>query len=384
MSSIVFENLTKYFQSSLALDRLNLEVKSGEFITLLGPSGCGKTTTLRLLAGFITPDEGKIIVNDRVISAPKNSLPPEKRNMSMIFQSYAIWPHLTVFENVAFGLRLRKVGKKELNERVSQALALVHLEKLAHRYPAELSGGQQQRVALARAVVIEPQILLLDEPLSNLDASLREAMRHEIMTLHQRLKLTTVYVTHDQREALALADRVIVMAGGKIQQVGTPEEIYEQPATEFVADFIGRCNLLSGEVVTRNSVEVNGRLFQVADIPGNISIGDHVVVCFRPHAVIMDSANSLLDGERANHLGARVEYCEYLGEFREYELKLEKSNIRLIAIAPPHIRYQPNSLVDISIPSSSCRVLPGKARQNPKVFPNSTGGRDSSRPAFAG
>ena len=364
MSKIVFENLTKYFQSSLALDRLNLEVNSGELITLLGPSGCGKTTTLRMLAGFITPDEGKIIVDDRVISAPKNSLPPEKRNMSMIFQSYAIWPHLTVFENVAFGLRLRKIGKKELSSRVAQALTLVHLEKLAHRYPSELSGGQQQRVSLARAVVVEPQILLLDEPLSNLDASLRETMRHEIMTLHRRLNLTTVYVTHDQREALALADRVVVMAAGKIQQVGTPEEIYEQPATEFVADFIGRCNLLSGKVVTRNSVKVNSILFQVADIAENISIGDRVVLCIRPHAVMMHSATSTNNGERANHLRARVEYCEYLGEFREYELNLEPSNINLSAIAPPHIRYEPNSLVNISIPIASCRVLPAEVRSS--------------------
>ena len=362
MSSIVLENLTKYFQSSCALERINLEVRSGELITLLGPSGCGKTTTLRLLAGFISPDEGKIIVNERVISAPKNSLPPEKRNMSMIFQSYAIWPHLTVFENVAFGLRLRKIGKQELRERVSKALSLVHLERLAHRYPAELSGGQQQRVALARAVVVEPKILLLDEPLSNLDASLREEMRNEILTLHQQLKLTTVYVTHDRREALALADRVVVMAGGKIQQVGTPEEIYEQPATEFVANFIGRCNLLSGKMVTPNSVEVNDLLFWVADVADNISVGDPVVLCIRPYAVIMNSADELPDKEKNNRVSARIEYCEYLGEFREYELKLEKSNLRLSAIAPPHIRQEPGSTVNLSIPIDSCWVLPTEVR----------------------
>ena len=364
MSSIIFENLTKYFQSSLALDRLNLEVKSGEFITLLGPSGCGKTTTLRLLAGFISPDEGTIIVDDRLVSAAKNSLPPEKRNMSMIFQSYAIWPHLTVFENVAFGLRLRKVSKKELSDRVNQALALVHLEQYGHRYPAELSGGQQQRVSLARAIVVEPKILLLDEPLSNLDASLREAMRHEIMTLHQRLKLTTVYVTHDQREALALADRVVVMSAGRIQQVGTPEEIYERPASEFVANFIGRCNLLSGIVITRNSVEVKGILFKVDDIANDINIGDDVVLCIRPHAIILHSDRYSSDREQANHFTARVEYCEYLGEFREYELKLEKSNIALLALTPPYIRQQPNSSVNLSIPISSCRVLPTKVRSS--------------------
>ncbi len=217
-------------------------------------------------------------------------------------------------------------------------------------------------MALARAVVVEPQILLLDEPLSNLDASLREAMRNEILTLHKRLKLTTVYVTHDRIEALALADRVVVMAAGKIQQVGTPEEIYEHPDTEFVASLIGRCNLLCGKLITRSSVEVNGILLRVADIAKEIGVGDDVVLCIRPHAVIMNGDRYTVDGETANYLTAKVETCEYLGEFREYELKLEKSNIRLIAIAPPYIRHQPNSLADISIPIASCRVLPAEVK----------------------
>ena len=253
MSKVVFENLSKKYKSNLVLDNFNLEVKSGELIALLGPSGCGKTTTLQLLTGFISPDKGKILVDDRVISSPAQVLPPEKRNMSLIFQSYAIWPHLSVFENVAFGLKLKKISKKEVKERVFQALALVHLEKLAFRYPNELSGGQQQRVALARAIVVEPSILLLDEPLSNLDANLREIMRNEILALHEKLKLTTVYVTHDQKEALALADRVVVMKDGQIQQVDSPQNIYEHPQTIFVAEFIGRCNLLEGKLIERDS-----------------------------------------------------------------------------------------------------------------------------------
>lgn len=361
MPSIILKDLTKYFQSSSipALENLNLEVRNGEFIALLGPSGCGKTTTLRLLAGFITPDRGQIKIGDRVISNPQRSLPPEKRDISMIFQSYAIWPHLTVFENVAFGLRLRKVGKQELKERVARALSLVHLEKLAHRYPSELSGGQQQRISLARAVVVEPQILLLDEPLSNLDASLREAMRDEISTLHQKLKLTTVYVTHDQSEALALADRVVVMAEGKIQQIGTPEEIYEQPASEFIASFIGRCNLLFCKVISRNSVLVSETVFQVADIDENINLGDEAILCIRPHATILDETKRIENQEGINRLCAKVEHRQYFGEFCEYKLKaLELGNADLIAIASPYVRRRINTIVEISIRASRCRVIP--------------------------
>jgi iron(III) transport system ATP-binding protein len=356
MSSIIFENLTKRFKSTIAVDRFNLQVNSGELIALLGPSGCGKTTTLQLLAGFISPDLGRIIVNEQVISAPEKSLPPEKRNMSLIFQSYAIWPHLNVFDNVAFGLKLRKVKKKELQERVFQALCLVHLEKLAHRYPAELSGGQQQRVALARALVVEPKILLLDEPLSNLDASLRETMRNEILSLHQRLKLTTIYVTHDQTEALTLADKVVVMAAGQIQQVDTPENIYERPATELVAHFIGRCNLLPALVCSRNSVQVDEIIFQVPDLAENISIGDSVSLCIRPHAIIIQPiSNSWV--EKVNHLRTQVQSARYFGEFREYQLKIEHNNTIVTARSHPDINQKPGTLVDIFIPIASCRVL---------------------------
>ncbi|MGL5076691.1 MAG: ABC transporter ATP-binding protein, partial [Waterburya sp.] len=252
---------------------------------------------------------------------------------------------------------LRKIKKKELQERVFQALCLVHLEKLAHRYPAQLSGGQQQRVALARAVVVEPQILLLDEPLSNLDAGLRETMRNEIRSLHQRLKLTTIYVTHDQTEALTLADKVVVMAAGQIQQVDTPENIYERPATELVANFIGRCNLIPAKVCSRNSVQVDEITFQVLDIAENISIGDRVSLCIRPHAIIIQPISNS-QPEKVNHLRTQVQSSKYFGEFREYQLKIEHNNTIVTALCHPDIKQKPGTLVDIYIPIASCRVLP--------------------------
>jgi iron(III) transport system ATP-binding protein len=240
--------LTKRFGESAAVDDLNLEIADGEFVSLLGPSGCGKTTTLRLIAGFLQPDAGEIQVDRKVISSPSALLPPERRNMSMIFQTYAVWPHMTVFQNVAYGLKLKKLPRAEIAKKVERILRLVHLETLAERYPAELSGGQQQRVALARALVVEPQILLLDEPLSNLDANLREEMRFEIRRLHEEFRITTIYVTHDQAEAMVTSDRIAVMHQGRIVQVGGPEEIFDQPRTRFVAEFIGKTNILKGRL----------------------------------------------------------------------------------------------------------------------------------------
>ena len=220
----------------------------GEFVSLLGPSGCGKTTTLRMIAGFITPDTGSIEMNGAVLSSPGAAVAPEKRGMSMIFQSYAIWPNMTVAQNVAFGLKLRKLPAGDLRQRLDRILDVVRLGHLRDRYPAELSGGQQQRVALARAIVIEPEVLLLDEPLSNLDANLREEMRSEIRRLHDAFRITTVYVTHDQAEAMVTSDRIVVMNHGKIEQVDDPVSLYNRPRTRFVAGFIGRTNFLDGEV----------------------------------------------------------------------------------------------------------------------------------------
>lgn len=357
MASITIDNLTKYFQNSCAVDHIDLNVADGELIALLGPSGCGKSTTLRMLAGFVFPDEGRILVGDRIVSSPQKTVPPEKRNMSMIFQSYAIWPHKTVFENVAFGLELRHVGREQLRARVNRALEVVHLTRFANRYPSELSGGQQQRVALARAIVVEPQILLLDEPLSNLDASLRDEMRNEIRNLHDQLKLTTVYVTHDQGEALVLADRIVVMYEGTIQQVGTPEEIYESPATEFVARFIGRCNVLPGTLLASGQVDVGGALITAKNYAPGVYPGQAVALSVRPHSIIMDPVYCPTDNTGMNCFSAWVEHHNYYGEFREYTVRLDNSNIVLSVVTSPHVRHQIGEQMYLAIPAECCRVV---------------------------
>ncbi len=240
--------LTKRFDDVVAVDNVDLAVETGESVVLLGPSGCGKTTTLRSVAGFIRPDGGEIHIDGKRVAAPGESLPPEKRGIGMVFQNYAVWPHKTVDANIAFGLRIQRLTRSVVRERTKKALELVQMEGLGGRYPAELSGGQQQRVALARALVVEPTLLLLDEPLSNLDATLREEMRFEIRDLQRRLGLTMLYVTHDQQEAMVVADRVVVMNLGKVEQVASPEDIYRRPRTRFVAGFVGQANLINGEV----------------------------------------------------------------------------------------------------------------------------------------
>lgn len=237
--NIKLRRIVKRFDQNVIVDHVDLEVRSGEMFFLLGPSGCGKTTLLRLLAGFHEPEEGDLFFNDRRM----NGIPAHKRNTALVFQNYAIWPHMTVFENVAYGLRVRKITVEELKNRVARALEQVKMSHLADRKPASLSGGQQQRVALARAVVVNPDVLLFDEPLSNLDAKLRLDLRAEIKRLHSETKITSIYVTHDQEEALSLAHRIAVMHGGRIQQIGTPLEIYTRPANPFVASFIGEINL---------------------------------------------------------------------------------------------------------------------------------------------
>lgn len=362
MASITIDKLTKYFQNSCAVDHIDLNVADGELIALLGPSGCGKTTTLRMLAGFMSPDGGQILVGDRLVSSLRKTVPPEKRNMSMIFQSYAIWPHKTVFENVAFGLELRHVGREQLRARVNRALEIVHLGRLANRYPSELSGGQQQRVALARAIVVEPQILLLDEPLSNLDASLRDEMRQEVRNLHDQLGLTTVYVTHDQGEALVLADRIVVMYEGTIQQVGTPEEIYESPATEFVARFIGRCNVLPGTLLPSGQVDVGGVLIAAENYAPGVSSGHEVALSVRPHSIIMDPVYCPTDNPQMNCFTAWVEHHDYYGEFRDYTVRLNNSDITLSVVTPPDVRHRVGEQMYLAIPAESCRIVPRSAK----------------------
>ena len=249
MASVELRGLTKRYGATAVVDDVSLTIEHGNLVCLLGPSGCGKTTTLRLIAGFVEPSRGEIRVGDKLVSSPAHTVPPERRNMSMIFQSYALWPHMTVAENIVYGLKLRKLARDTIRQKLDAILATTRLAPLAQRYPGELSGGQQQRVALARALIVEPETLLLDEPLSNLDANLREEMRFEVRRLHDAYRYTTVYVTHDQSEAMTTADLIAVMNGGKIEQAGSPEDIYDRPQSEFVARFIGSSNVIKGKAL---------------------------------------------------------------------------------------------------------------------------------------
>jgi putative spermidine/putrescine transport system ATP-binding protein len=247
---VIIRNLTKEFGGKVALSDFSLEIGRGEFVTFLGPSGCGKSTALNCIAGLIPITRGGIYIDDECIDDSVNKIPPESREFGMVFQNYALFPHLTVFQNVAFGLHLRRTAKAVVEEKVAAALKLVHLEGQGQKYPTQMSGGEQQRVAIARCIVLEPRLLMLDEPLSNLDAKLRGEMRNEILSLHTRLKVTTIYVTHDQQEALALSDRIVVLRLGHVQQVGTPVEIYSDPANLFVANFMGFKNIWQGDLVS--------------------------------------------------------------------------------------------------------------------------------------
>ena len=247
MATVNIQNVTKAFGDNVVLREFNATFRDGEFITLLGPSGCGKTTMLRIIAGFEKPTRGEVYIDGTLVSGGKTFVPPEKRGIGMVFQSYAVWPHMNVFDNVAYPLTIRHVSKAEIKASVERVLGIVHLSQYAERFPNQLSGGQQQRVALARALVAEPKLLLLDEPLSNLDAKLRESMRFEIKEIQRKLGITVVYVTHDQTEAMAMSDRIFLINRGDIQQCGTPQEIYNSPVNQFVADFLGNVDFFKGE-----------------------------------------------------------------------------------------------------------------------------------------
>lgn len=321
MQSVTIEGLTKRFDEVVAVDQISLEIARGEMVTLLGPSGCGKTTTLNMVAGFETPDEGAIYVGGQMISSAKDGvfLPPHRRNLGMVFQSYGLWPHMTVAENVAYGLRQRGIRGAVEADRVKQALRLVRLEDYAARYPSQLSGGQQQRVSFARAVVYRPDILLLDEPLSNLDAALREEMRLELKELQEETGLTTIFVTHDQMEAMVMSDRIVVMSQGRVEQVGRPEDIYEYPETRFVAGFIGVSNFLEGRLLDGNgiiaTVDVDGHIVQCAR-PPQLPIGSAVTLSIRPHDWRI--SDRLPAEMPPNLFESRVEKVVYLGGAREF------------------------------------------------------------------
>jgi iron(III) transport system ATP-binding protein len=335
-AKLSLSGLGKSFGSVPAVVDVDLSLRSGEFVSLLGPSGCGKTTTLRMIAGFMKPTAGSIAMNGAEMSSPSNVVPPEKRGMSMIFQSYAIWPNMTVGENVAFGLKLRKLGNAEVTERVNRILDTVQLRHLKDRYPAELSGGQQQRVALARAIVIEPEVLLLDEPLSNLDANLREEMRSEIRRLHDAFKITTVYVTHDQSEAMVTSDRIVVMNHGRIDQVDDPVSLYNRPRTRFVAGFIGRTNFLDGRV-DGDRIVFPGFTAPLASAPESARMSGPVSFSVRPQTI--DVAPERTDAPGWWVAGLIAERS-YLGEYWEYVVRPDGSDLKLRVTTPPTTVYE--------------------------------------------
>ena len=299
--------LRKVYGSTVAVDGVDLDIGKGEFMTLLGPSGCGKTTTLRMIAGLVEPTEGEIRVGGKLLSSPGTKVvPPEKRNMGMVFQSYAVWPHMKVFENVAFPLHNLKKSKEEIRRRVHAALELVKLDGLEDRYPSHLSGGQQQRVALARAMAVEPDILLFDEPLSNLDAKLREEMRFELKEIQRRIGVTSIYVTHDQAEAMAISDRIAVMSQGQIRQIGNPCEIYDSPQDPFTAEFIGLANFFPGKVTGEKTVCLAGHQELEIDECRTLNAGAEVLLSIRPHNIRIYKEGDRTGNELRGNRGERL------------------------------------------------------------------------------
>src|SRR5436190_918286 len=357
MPEIHVQSLVKQFGEQRALDDVSFDVADGELFTLLGPSGCGKSTTLMSIAGFQNPEEGRIAVGGDVFfdAGRRISVPAERRNLGIVFQSYAVWPHMTVFSNLAFPLRVRKTKRSAIRSRVLEVLELVEMAPYADRYPHQLSGGQQQRVALARALVYSPSVLLLDEPFSNLDAKLRERARAWVKELQHRLGLTTVFVTHDQDEALSMSDRVAVMSAGEVQQIGAPEEIYRRPRNRFVAEFVGRVNLVSGQVAAwergRVALELDGGRKLWIDSEHAPPPRSRLTVAVRPEALRVEPGEtSTLNG--GNTLDALVQSVAFLGDHYQYEL--EAGDLALTAQTSRPVFAE---RVRVHIPPDACAIV---------------------------
>ena len=377
------QGVTKQFDNVIAVINVTFDVEQGELLTLLGPSGCGKNTTMRTIAGLEKIQGGEIYLGERVVSSVARGVhvTPEKRDVGMVFQSYAIWPHMNVFENVAYPLRYRKVEKAEMRRRVREVLQLVEMDAFEDRLATRLSGGQQQRVALARAIVMQPSVLLLDEPLSNLDAKLRGQMRTEIKRLQQRTGLTTVYVTHDQAEAMALSDRLIVMNKGVIEQVGLPGEIYERPRTEFVADFVGAINFIRGEVVEAKPSESliyvstgSERLACMVDGNRCPASGESVLLVIRPEKITITAPDvqpkSRVQDEKflVNKVNAQVEMNTYYGDHRELNVKAKDFSLKVLT--PNSVTADRGISVGIEFSADDVQLLAGGKVQRSNGHPN--------------
>lgn len=374
LSGVTLEHVTKAFGKAKGVQNVHIEIRQGEFFTFLGPSGCGKTTTLRMIAGFYYPTKGRILF----ANADMTYVPPHKRNTGMVFQNYALFPHMTVFENIAFGLQVRKLTKKQIKEKVERAQRLVHLDGYGNRRIDQLSGGQQQRVALARALVIEPSILLLDEPLSNLDAKLREETRIEIKRLQVELGITTIYVTHDQAEAMSMSDRIMVMKNGEVQQIGTPEDIYNRPSNRFVASFIGETNLWEGEVVQIDgdeaTVQVEPDLFVTGycDHSSNresVKKGTKVSISIRPEAIQVVSDQQSIQGDDndqrqvygTNQMNGQISISEFTGASVTYVCKVgDKQQLKVLFIHASSQIKQRGEMISFFIPKASVYFITNK------------------------
>jgi iron(III) transport system ATP-binding protein len=359
MAFIEIQNLFKSFKDVVAINRIQLDIDQGEMLTLLGPSGCGKTTTLRCVAGLEKPQEGDIVIDGNPMIS-KGFVPPSKRGIGMVFQNYAVWPHMKVFNNIVYGLKLQKVPGQRIREKAQKVLELVGLQGLEDRYPSQLSGGQQQRVALARALVTNPKVLLLDEPLSNLDAKLREELRFEIKSLVRRMGITSVYVTHDQAEAMVISDRIAVMNAGNVVQIGTPDEIYKRPASKFVADFIGTMNFIPGKIEqsgqdtegVRVATEMGEKVWCKIFADADTSIGKTVFASIRPEDVTVFAE---VPQVTENVYEGTIAHKAYMGNLLYYFVKISDTMIRVQV--PHHMPQDEGETLFLFLDPDRCMVL---------------------------
>lgn len=354
MSRVLLNEVVKKFGDFTALHELDLEIKEGEFLTLLGPSGCGKTTTLRLIAGFIQPTRGSILLGDEDVTG----VAPQHREIGMVFQDYALFPHMTIAENIAFGLKERRYARDKIDARVTELLGLINLPEVGDRYPAEVSGGQQQRIAVARAVAYPPRVLLMDEPLGALDLKLREKMQVELRRIQQELKITTVYVTHDQTEAMNMSDRIVVMNHGRIEQIGDAEDIYNNPRTRFVADFVGQINLLDVRLIERSGqwlvVERSGIRLK-APVPDDQVSGEHLTVAVRPENLRLTNGND--PGSEMNSLGGHIAGRTFVGNLVKVFVDIGDGSQVVVECRPQDVDVQVGAAVTVNWQPDHALVL---------------------------